>query len=1029
MISSIYFISLIVFSVTTIYFLDKLNIKTKYKPYFEGLLFGIIAVIGINVHYNFVEPTALFPKINIFLSHSSLVALSFFLFGYKAGLITLIFLSPSRVFLTEEFLFYSLVLIFLSSINGYYFNRIYIQRNLKTPDYKIILIFILVQSFINLVLFLSGPVEVFEHNLNPILIYLIPITSFVNLLIASGIKRSRYQNNLLSELKCEKTLLSNVLYNLSEAIIIIDQHQNILRINNLAEILIGYKSSEIHDKRLSDIFLLKDKNLFETISNQIKNIGKNEIILHSDFIIISKSGEEIAIECKISCAFEKEFNQKVVIILLKDIRELKSSKRKIEESEKRFRQFFDFSSEGIWHYEIKIPVNISLPVEEQIKLFYEFGYLSDCNDTFAKMYGFNSKEELIGIPLSATLVPDDENNLNYLKNFILNNYKLSNAESIEKDKYGNIKYFTNSLYGIIENNNIIGAWGIQIDITEEKLMTKQIRDNNRLLLSILNAPKGIIIFSLDRNYCYTAFSISHKETMKKIWGNDIEIGMNMLDAIKSESDRIKAKNNFDKVLNGEHLNLLEEFGDEKHHRKHWINNYSPIYDNNEIIGIAVYVTDITLQKQFEAEVERKNLLLNTLINTIPDSIYVKDINLRKILTNKTDLKWMGYDDEKQVLGKRDDEIYGEEFAKISLEDDKKVIGGNPVINREEKITTKNNDEIIILTNKVPLLNKNGEIIGLIGIGRDITEKKKYLNELEKNQQKLNILFNQSFQFIGLLTPSGIVLEANQTACDFIGIDVKEVKNLPFPETPWWTHSKEQQDRLRQVIKSASEGNFIRMETTHLYKNKQKRIIDFSLKPIKNQNGKVVYLIAEGRDITEIRELERKLLESQEKYKILVEASMDAISIMNSEGVILFENPRHKELFNQISNIEFKRNYFNLVHKSDLEKLKLELKNIYLNETSNLISLRFIKNENDFFWGDLSLRTFVDSENQKLYMLVLRDITYKKQIEDELKKRVYELEKYNQLMVGREIKMVELKKEINSLCKEFGLPVRYSENDI
>lgn len=713
-------------------------------------------------------------------------------------------------------------------------------------------------------------------------------------------------------------------------------------------------------------------------------------------------------------------------MLFRDVSEIRKAQKQLEDSEKRFRQFFDFSLEGIWRYEIKIPVDINLPPDQQIKLFFEQGYLADCNDIFAKMYGFNSKDELVGIPLSATLVPEDENNIAYLKSFIENNYRLTNAESLEKDKSGNIKYFLNSLYGIIENGHILGAWGLQIDVTEEKLLSKQIRDNNKLLLSILNAPKGIIIFALDRNYCYTAFSVSHKNTMKKIWGVDIEIGMNMLDAIKCDSDRIKAKNNFDKTLNGEHLTLVEEYGDEKLNRQFWIDNYSPIYDNNEIIGLAVYVTDISQQKEFEVELEEKNLLLNTLINNLPDSIYVKDKNLRKILTNKTDLKWMGLEDEKQALGKRDDEIFGKEFASTSMEDDKKVLTGIPVINREERIITKNGEEVFILTTKIPLYDNQGSLIGLVGIGRDVTEQKKYLNELEKEQQKLNILFNQSFQFIGLLTPTGILLEANQTACDFIGIDIKEVKNLPFVDTPWWTHSKTEQDKLRQAIKSASEGNFIRIETTHLNKEKQERIIDFSLMPIKNYSGKVVYLIAEGRDITEIKVLQNRLFDSEEKYRILVEASMDAISIINIDGVILFENERNKELFN--SNLTYKKNYFELIHKDDREKLISELKMVYIGKSSLFITLRFLKNEMDVFWGELSLKSFVDSENHTLFISVIRDITLKKQIEDELKKRVFELEKFNQLMLGRELKMIDLKKEINSLCKQLGLPPKYVEND-
>ena len=96
--------------------------------------------------------------------------------------------------------------------------------------------------------------------------------------------------------------------------------------------------------------------------------------------------------------------------------------------------------------------------------------------------------------------------------------------------------------------------------------------------------------------------------MKQIWGVEIQIGMNMLDAIKSEQDRVKAKDNFDKVFKGEHLTLVERFGDENLTRTYWLNFYSPIYDESEVIGVAVFVTNISHQKEIEAELEKKNIL-------------------------------------------------------------------------------------------------------------------------------------------------------------------------------------------------------------------------------------------------------------------------------------------------------------------------------------------------------------------------------------------------------------------------------------
>ena len=130
---------------------------------------------------------------------------------------------------------------------------------------------------------------------------------------------------------------------------------------------------------------------------------------------------------------------------------------------------------------------------------------------------------------------------------------------------------------------------------------KKFRRLSLLKEAILESPEGIIVFALDTNYCYLDFTLLHKQTMKEIWGVDIEVGRNMLDYIQYEPDRKKAKKNFDRALNGEKFVLYEEYGDEKLKRTFYEDRYSPIFDGKDTIGLAVYVIDITERRQEEEE--------------------------------------------------------------------------------------------------------------------------------------------------------------------------------------------------------------------------------------------------------------------------------------------------------------------------------------------------------------------------------------------------------------------------------------------
>jgi PAS domain S-box-containing protein len=142
-------------------------------------------------------------------------------------------------------------------------------------------------------------------------------------------------------------------------------------------------------------------------------------------------------------------------------------------------------------------------------------------------------------------------------------------------------------------------------------------------------------------------------------------------------------------------------------------------------------------------------------------------------------------------------------------------------------------------------------------------------QLVATERRYRAIFDQTFQFIGLLDVHGTLIEANQTALEFAGLTPAAVIGKPFWETPWWTHSRDLQDQLRHAIRAAARGEVVRFEATHPGQDGQIHHIDFSLKPVYDAKGEVVLLIPEGRDITNRvladeakRSLEQQLLQAQ-----------------------------------------------------------------------------------------------------------------------------------------------------------------------
>ncbi|HEY9631841.1 MAG TPA: response regulator [Coleofasciculaceae cyanobacterium] len=142
--------------------------------------------------------------------------------------------------------------------------------------------------------------------------------------------------------------------------------------------------------------------------------------------------------------------------------------------------------------------------------------------------------------------------------------------------------------------------------------------------------------------------------------------------------------------------------------------------------------------------------------------------------------------------------------------------------------------------------------------REIEVRKQAELLLLESERRFRAIVNNTFQFTGLLTPDGTVIEANQTGLDFAGIQHTDIVGKPFWEVGWWTISPETRKRLKKAIASAAKGEFVRYEVDVKGARDRVATIDFSLKPIRDETGKVVLLIPEGRDISDRKQAQIEL---------------------------------------------------------------------------------------------------------------------------------------------------------------------------
>lgn len=184
--------------------------------------------------------------------------------------------------------------------------------------------------------------------------------------------------------------------------------------------------------------------------------------------------------------------------------------------------------------------------------------------------------------------------------------------------------------------------------------------------------------------------------------------------------------------------------------------------------------------------------------------------------------------------------------------------------------------------------------------QQIAERKQAETALQDSERRFRAIFNQTFQFIGLMQPDGLLLEANQTALDFGGLARSQVVGRPFWQARWWSLSSETQEHLQAAIVQAAAGEFVRYEVDVLGAGDTIVTIDFSIKPVRNAAGDVVLLIPEGRDITAMKQAEQALRsfeavrQSEQQFRLVAESMPQIVWTALPDGSVDYYNHRWTE---------------------------------------------------------------------------------------------------------------------------------------
>jgi PAS domain S-box-containing protein len=295
-------------------------------------------------------------------------------------------------------------------------------------------------------------------------------------------------------------------------------------------------------------------------------------------------------------------------------------------------------------------------------------------------------------------------------------------------------HLTTKIPLIDDQENVTGIVGISRDITVHKHYEEKLQHERNLLRTLIDSMPELINYK-DAEGRYVLNNRAHLKSLGVERQEDVA-GKTMFDFHPPELAQQYYENELQLIRTGEPVLDKEEIV--IHHgtgeRRWHLTSKVPLKDNQgKVTSYITISTDITDRKHSEETLEHERNLLRTVIDNLPDLIFFKDTEGRYILDNFPHMKSIGAQSLESVVGKTTFDFNPPELAKLYSEDEKKVVGsGQAMYDREELALHRDTGERRWhLTTRVPLIDNRGKVTGIVGIARDITERKHAEAERER----------------------------------------------------------------------------------------------------------------------------------------------------------------------------------------------------------------------------------------------------------------------------------------------------------
>jgi PAS domain S-box-containing protein len=683
--------------------------------------------------------------------------------------------------------------------------------------------------------------NLFFKTANPIAISLL-LTFLISILFY--LFYVNQQKNNFRKLYHSQQLFKTTLYSIGDAVITTDDYGRVKNVNHIAEVITGWTESEARERSIEEVFEIINEKNRKRVVNPVKNVIEKGIVegLANHSLLVSKQGNEIPIAYSGAPIFDGNGTIVGVVLVFRDQTKERRQHNDMIEAQREMATLLS-----------NLP-GMAYQCLNDAGLTMEF--VSRGCEALTGYFSSELENNQIVSYRDIIYSDDMQNVLREVKDAI-DKHTVFQREYRINAKNGDVKWVWEKGQGIYNlSGELIAFEGFIIDISERKKAEESMRSSEHLFQTLAeNTTVGI--FRTDEYGLTTYVNPSLCElagfkgdgTLKAGWircvhpddYEEIEAGWE-----RSFTDKNIWKAEY-RFMHGDGKivfvkgQAMPEFN-----------------EHRELVGYIGTISDNTESINASETLLNANKLLRTIIDNIPDPVFMKDMEGRKLFANFADVENCGCNSEEELLGKNDFDVYPQEIATKYWDDDQQVLlRGIPVLRKEEKLVTFRNITKWMITSKIPFRDLNGKIVGLIGVAHDIT----LLKRNEDEMLRLTKVITQSPVSIVITNMTGDIEYVNPKFSEVTGYSFDEVSG----KNPRILKSGSQQsDFYSELWKTVLGGVDWHGELQNKKKNGDLFWENVIISPILNDEKEITHFVAIKEDITEKKKMLEELIQAKTK---------------------------------------------------------------------------------------------------------------------------------------------------------------------